>query len=138
MKSKLVLGTILFVMVLLILCLLSNKRTIEPFTPNIVKSLTDDSEQAILFCKALRDIDQKTDATILLSKITRDIVSKGENTIQSLMDEIQKTQTDILGMDNDNKEMYNLQRHRDAKKQREILDSAKTLLKGENVEINLV
>ena len=137
-NSKIIIVAVFFAFVVLLFLCKQNKDTMEPFAPTIVKSLTDQGEQAILFCKALRDIDQKTNQTILLSKISRDMVQRGETRIADLMKQIQKMQKDILDMDTENKNKYEVQRHRDAKKQREILEQAKENIQGQPVQVNLV
>ena len=123
--------------VLVFLCK-KNKDTLEPFNPDIVKSLTDQGEQAIIFCKALRDIDKKTNQTILLSKISRDMVERGENNIKTLMKEIQTIQKKILDSSSENKIQYEVLRHRNAEKQKEILDQAKENIQGHPVQIKFI
>jgi len=138
MINKYMLPLILGLFIVLLVLCKQNKDTLEPFNPDIVKSLTDQGEQAILFCKALRDIDQKTNQTILLSKISRDMVTRGENNIKSLMKEIQNIQKKILDSSTENKIQYEVARHRDAAKQKEILDQAKENIQGHPVQIKLV
>jgi hypothetical protein len=142
---KVVLILTLILIIFLLIRLRFNKLIAETFIAgkgnffNNFISKQNGGENIVKFCSILRDLDKKTDSTLLIKKINTNLIEKGDNEIKNLVRKIDTLQNDITKIDTKNKKHYKYKTHELGEKQRKLLNEIKTNLKQkEPINLNLM
>jgi hypothetical protein len=127
---KLVYVVMIFMSLLILFELRKNKTHAEQFVnkqffSEYVNQNTKDGENLIKFCNVLRNIDNQTEGIRLIKKINANMLERGNDEINKLMNQITELQNKDNKKQIENSNYYKLKTHQNAKKQRTILNAVK-------------